>query len=140
MDSEAEDVLDEPQENFSSNSIRSSKCEDLDIPVEHVVAKVPEIVVNKPITQSVAEVKPKKPKNNNPQIKDKEFYKAMQKIKERNTVNKPPKKPASAYILFQKEVSLKFPLIKIQKTVQKLTFLFVETSRNIEKITKSKSH
>jgi len=37
---------------------------------------------------------------NNPQVKDKEFYKAMQKIKERQTEMKPPKKPASAYILF----------------------------------------
>jgi hypothetical protein len=36
----------------------------------------------------------------NPQPKDKEFYKAMAKIKERSTINKPPKKPASAYILF----------------------------------------
>ena len=33
-------------------------------------------------------------------LTDKDFYKAMQKIKERGTGTKPPKKPASAYILF----------------------------------------
>lgn len=30
----------------------------------------------------------------------------MQKIKDRVTGNQPPKKPASAYILYQKEVSI----------------------------------
>jgi hypothetical protein len=54
----------------------------------------------------LANLTPKNIKVQNPQTKDKEFYKAMQKIKERNTMNKPPKKPASAYILFQKEVSI----------------------------------
>jgi hypothetical protein len=39
-------------------------------------------------------------------MSEKDFYKAMQKIKDRAADNKPPKKPASAYILFQKEVSL----------------------------------
>ena len=40
-------------------------------------------------------------------ITDKEFYKAMQKVKDRGTNAVPPKKSASAYILFGKEVSLK---------------------------------
>ncbi len=38
-------------------------------------------------------------------ITDKEFYKAMQKLKERGTNAVPPKKSASAYIIFGKEVS-----------------------------------
>ena len=38
-------------------------------------------------------------------ITDKEFYKAMQKVKDRGTNAVPPKKSASAYILFGKEVS-----------------------------------
>jgi len=36
-------------------------------------------------------------------ITDKEFYKAMQKLKERGTNAVPPKKSASAYIIFGKE-------------------------------------
>ena len=40
-----------------------------------------------------------------PTITDKEFYKAMQKLKDRGTNAVPPKKSASAYILFGKEVS-----------------------------------
>jgi hypothetical protein len=39
-------------------------------------------------------------------ITDKEFYKAMQKLKERGTNAVPPKKSASAYIIFGKEVNL----------------------------------
>ena len=39
-------------------------------------------------------------------ITDKEFYKAMQKLKERGTNAVPPKKSASAYIIFGKEVSV----------------------------------
>lgn len=39
-----------------------------------------------------------------PAITDKEFYKAMQKLKERGTNAVPPKKSASAYIIFGKEV------------------------------------
>lgn len=38
-------------------------------------------------------------------ITDKEFYKAMQKLKERGSNAVPPKKSASAYIIFGKEVS-----------------------------------
>lgn len=38
-------------------------------------------------------------------ITDKEFYKAMQKLKDRGTNAVPPKKSASAYIIFGKEVS-----------------------------------
>ena len=37
-------------------------------------------------------------------ITDKEFYKAMQKLKDRGSNAVPPKKSASAYILFGKEV------------------------------------
>ena len=84
-------------ENFSENSIQSSKCEDIENIEESADDGFEEAASNT--------ILKKKLKNNNPQIKDKEFYKAMQKIKERNTTNKPPKKPASAYILFQKEVS-----------------------------------
>lgn len=40
-----------------------------------------------------------------PAITDKEFYKAMQKLKDRGTNAVPPKKSASAYIIFGKEVS-----------------------------------
>ena len=38
-------------------------------------------------------------------ITDKEFYKAMQKLKDRGSNAVPPKKSASAYIIFGKEVS-----------------------------------
>ena len=37
-------------------------------------------------------------------ITDKEFYKAMQKLKDRGSNAVPPKKSASAYIIFGKEV------------------------------------
>ena len=37
-------------------------------------------------------------------ITDKELYKAMQKLKDRGTNAVPPKKSASAYIIFGKEV------------------------------------
>jgi len=40
----------------------------------------------------------------NQTITDKEFYKAMQKLKERGNNAVPPKKSASAYIIFGKEV------------------------------------
>jgi hypothetical protein len=40
-------------------------------------------------------------------ITDKEFYKAMQKLKERGSSAVPPKKAASAYIIFGKEVGSK---------------------------------
>jgi hypothetical protein len=39
-------------------------------------------------------------------ITDKEFYKQMQKLKERGSNAVPPKKSASAYIIFGKEVSI----------------------------------
>ena len=54
-------------------------------------------------TQKDAEVGPEKAT-----ITDKEFYKAMQKVKDRGTNAVPPKKSASAYILFGKEVSETF--------------------------------
>jgi len=38
-------------------------------------------------------------------ITDKEFYKQMQKLKDRGSNAVPPKKSASAYIIFGKEVS-----------------------------------
>jgi hypothetical protein len=46
-----------------------------------------------------------------PAITDKEFYKAMQKLKDRGTNAVPPKKSASAYIIFGKEVSTIFQII-----------------------------
>jgi len=45
-------------------------------------------------------------------ITDKEFYKAMQKLKERGSNAVPPKKSASAYIIFGKEVGIEL-LIKL---------------------------
>jgi hypothetical protein len=39
-------------------------------------------------------------------ITDKEFYKQMQKLKDRGSNAVPPKKSASAYIIFGKEVNL----------------------------------
>lgn len=39
---------------------------------------------------------------------DKEFSKAMSKIKDRVNGTQPPKRPSSAYILYQKEVSSSF--------------------------------
>ena len=39
-------------------------------------------------------------------ITDKEFYKAMQKLKDRGVNAVPPKKSASAYIIFGKEVRI----------------------------------
>lgn len=39
-------------------------------------------------------------------ISDKYFYKEMQKLKDRGNNAVPPKKSASAYIIFGKEVSL----------------------------------
>ena len=41
-------------------------------------------------------------------ITDKEFYKAMQKLKDRGSNAVPPKKSASAYILFGKDVIFLF--------------------------------
>ena len=41
-------------------------------------------------------------------ITDKQFYKQMQKLKDRGQNAVPPKKSASAYIIFGKEVSKKF--------------------------------
>ena len=62
------------------------------------------------VAEPVASVK-------NASLTDKDFYKAMQKIKDRVTGNKPPKKPASAYILFQKEVSLLFFIFPLKTRV-----------------------
>ena len=57
-------------------------------------------------------------------ITDKDFYKAMQKIKERGTGSKPPKKPASAYILFQKEkraeILKRSPKAKVTEVVKEI--------------------
>lgn len=55
--------------------------------------------------QSVLVPAGKTTKNGAP-ITDKEFYKAMQKLKDRGNNAVPPKKSASAYILFGKEVRL----------------------------------
>lgn len=72
-------------------------------------------------------------------ITDKEFYKAMQKLKDRGANAVPPKKSASAYIIFGKEVSQAIyrgsPRILY---CQPLIFtnslsLFVETSRDPQK-------
>jgi len=61
---------------------------------------------------------------NNDKITDKDFYKAMQKIKDRGTGSKPPKKPASAYILFQKEkraeILKRSPKAKVTEVVKEI--------------------
>jgi hypothetical protein len=66
---------------------------------------------------------------------DKDFSKAMQKIKDRNVGNQPPKKPASAYILYQKEVSIIFEKIDYITIT-----IYSETSGDFEKETTSQSH
>ena len=57
-------------------------------------------------------------------ITDKDFYKAMQKIKDRGSGSKPPKKPASAYILFQKEkraeILKRSPKAKVTEVVKEI--------------------
>ncbi len=63
-------------------------------------------VVGIDATLSAAPLKVVEPIIWNKTITDKEFYKAMQKLKDRGTNAVPPKKSASAYIIFGKEVSL----------------------------------
>lgn len=57
-------------------------------------------------------------------LTDKDFYKAMQKIKDRGSGSKPPKKPASAYILFQKEkraeILKRSPKAKVTEVVKEI--------------------
>ena len=69
--------------------------EDADLMLEERVVKVEGIEGGPP---SAPKASPKPP------ITDKEFYKAMQKLKDRGNNAVPPKKSASAYILFGKEV------------------------------------
>ena len=87
MGDEDEDALlahivdeDDPESNTAAQEIDSTQKE---VIVEMQVGGVPERTT----------------------ITDKEFYKAMQKVKDRGTNAVPPKKSASAYILFGKEVS-----------------------------------
>ena len=63
-------------------------------------------VVGIDATLSAAPLKEVEPPIWNKTITDKEFYKAMQKLKDRGTNAVPPKKSASAYIIFGKEVKL----------------------------------
>ncbi len=58
----------------------------------------PEIAVEKQV--------PQLEKSGKGLISDKQFYKAMQKLKDRGNHAVPPKKSASAYIIFGKEVRL----------------------------------
>jgi hypothetical protein len=57
-------------------------------------------------------------------ISDKEFYKAMQKLKDRGTNAVPPKKSASAYILFGKEkraeILKRNPIAKVTEVVKEI--------------------
>jgi|LauGreDrversion4_2_1035121.scaffolds.fasta_scaffold91146_3 hypothetical protein len=69
--------------------------EDGDLMIEERVVKVEGVEGGPP---SAPKASPKPP------ITDKEFYKAMQKLKDRGNNAVPPKKSASAYILFGKEV------------------------------------
>lgn len=59
-----------------------------------------------PAAENVSTMKKQNKQGNKGSITDKEFYKAMQKLKDRGTNAVPPKKSASAYIIFGKEVSL----------------------------------
>ncbi len=59
-----------------------------------------------PAAENVSTLKKQNKQGNKGSITDKEFYKAMQKLKDRGTNAVPPKKSASAYIIFGKEVSL----------------------------------
>jgi hypothetical protein len=67
-------------------------------------------------------------------ITDKEFYKAMQKLKDRGSNAVPPKKSASAYIIFGKEVGSK----KFSKHYSDI--LEIEKSRNSQEKSTSQSH
>lgn len=57
-------------------------------------------------------------------ISDKEFYKAMQKLKDRGSNAVPPKKSASAYILFGKEkraeILKRNPMAKVTEVVKEI--------------------
>jgi hypothetical protein len=57
-------------------------------------------------------------------ISDKEFYKAMQKLKDRGNNAVPPKKSASAYILFGKEkraeILKRNPMAKVTEVVKEI--------------------
>lgn len=61
-------------------------------------------------------------------ITDKEFYKAMQKVKDRGTNAVPPKKSASAYILFGKEVSITLHDLKHSLTLYEKIFVMIKYS------------
>ena len=67
-----------------------------------IVQIEPQVAIELEADKSLMQEDPSDP---NKPFSDKEFSKAMQKIKDRNIGNQPPKKPASAYILYQKEVS-----------------------------------
>jgi len=79
--------------------------------IQHEEAKVGAVaaIIAPPVQQSIT---------------DKDFYKAMQKIKERGSGSKPPKKPASAYILFQKEkraeILKRSPKAKVTEVVKEI--------------------
>ena len=51
-------------------------------------------------------------------ITDKQFYKEMQKLKDRGTNAVPPKKAASAYIIYCAKVSPKFKFLPHQKRAE----------------------
>jgi hypothetical protein len=63
-------------------------------------------------TNQVFESKALKP------FSDKEFSKAMSKIKDRVHGTQPPKRPSSAYILYQKEVSFLFEYMSCRNALK----------------------
>jgi len=67
-------------------------------------------------------------------ISGKEFQKAMQKVKDRGNSAVPPKKSASAYILFGKEVS------NNQLFLRNLIPASIEKSRNTQKEPTNEGH
>ena len=82
-------------------------------------------VLGTDVSLSAPDLKEVQPTVWNKTITDKEFYKAMQKLKDRGTNAVPPKKSASAYIIFGKEVS-SFPNFqKIKMEYPKSVIIFM---------------
>lgn len=83
------------------------------------------LVVEIPDDDGIEEAASEKPaKSEKKGISDKEFYKAMQKLKDRGNNAVPPKKSASAYILFGKEkraeILKRNPLAKVTEVVKEI--------------------
>lgn len=66
-------------------------------------------------------------------ITDKQFFKEMQKLKERGTGALPPKKPASAYIIFCKEkraeIQQRSPTARVTEIVKEMSGIWNKMSK-----------